>query len=86
MTQYWGGGGGAQITFSYQFFIILKILGGASASPPPTQRSLSAVWFCQPDLAGCGSTRCITVGLYPVDQPVMVVVFTIFVVWTLVLV
>ena len=54
--------------------------------PPPTQRSLSAVWFCQPDLAGCGSTRCITVGLYPVDQPVMVVVFTIFVVWTLVLV
>ena len=41
VTQYWGGG--AQNTFSYQFFIIFKILGGTSPPPaaPPTPRSLN---------------------------------------------
>ena len=35
--------GGAQNTFSYQFFIIFKILGGTSPPPaaPPTPRSLN---------------------------------------------
>ena len=32
MTQYWGGG--AQNTFSYQFFIILNILGGGGEGCP----------------------------------------------------
>ena len=36
MTQYWGGG--AQDTFSYLFFIILKILGGGVHVPPPVLR------------------------------------------------
>ena len=36
VPQYWGGGGRAQDPFSYELFVILKILGGTCPpSPPP---------------------------------------------------